>query len=70
MFPTIIFVGWVESREFSESEPSTFCVMNIRKKPQAAMQSSFNIEVGPVRPFRLSRCSLVLGVSDAAISCH
>ena len=48
----IFFVGLVESRESFESEPSTFCVMNIRKTPQAAMLSSFSTEVRPIGPFR------------------
>ena len=56
----IIFVGLVESRGTSESEPSTFRVMNIPQKPQAAMPSSFNIEVRPISVFCLPRfqCSL------------
>ena len=49
----IIFVGLVESRETSESDPSTSRVMNIPDKLQAAMPSSFNIEVRPINPFRL-----------------
>ena len=40
----IIFVGLIESRETFESEPCTFSVMNIPKKPQAAMPSSFKME--------------------------
>ena len=49
----IIFIGLVESHKNSESEPSTFPVMNILKKPQAAIPSSFNIEVRPISSFRL-----------------
>ena len=51
----IIFVGLVESRETSESERSTFRVMNIPKKQQAAMLSSFNIKVRPISPLCLLR---------------
>ena len=47
----IIFVNWLdESRETSESEPSSFPVTNIPLKPQAAMPSSFNTEVRPISP--------------------
>ena len=49
----IIFVGLVESRETSESEPSTVRVMNILKKPQADTLSSFSIELWPISPIRL-----------------
>ena len=42
---TIIFVGLVEPSETSESELSTFCVINFPEKPQPAMPSSFNTEV-------------------------
>ena len=35
------------------SEPCTFRVMTVPKKPQTAMPSSFNMEVRPVIPFRL-----------------
>ena len=41
---TIIFVGLVESIKTSDSEPSTFRVMNIPKKPQAAISSSFDTD--------------------------
>ena len=51
----IIFVGLVESHETSESELSTFWVIDIPKKPQAVMPSSFNTEVRPISPFRLLR---------------
>ena len=59
----VIFVGLVESRETSESKPSTFRVMNIAKKPLAAMPSSFNTEVRPISPFRLLRLQRSLVVS-------
>ena len=41
----IIFIGKFESRETSQSEPSTFRVMNIPKKPQAAMPTSLRMKV-------------------------
>ena len=41
----ITFVGLVQSRETSESEPGDFRVMNISKELQAAMLSSCYIEV-------------------------
>ena len=41
----MIFVGLVESLEASESENSTFCVINVPKMLQAAMPSSFDIKV-------------------------
>ena len=58
---TIIFAGLVESRETSDSESSTFHVMIIPKKRQAAMPSLLNIEVRPVSLFYLQplRRSLV-----------
>ena len=51
--PAIIFVGLVGSRETSESEPSTFRVINIPKKLRAAMSASFNTEVRPIELFCL-----------------
>ena len=54
----IIFVGLVESCETSESGSSTFCVMNIHKKPQAAMPLTFNIEGGPISPFHRAPSAL------------
>ena len=58
---TIIFVGLVESRGTSESEPSTFRVINIPKKPQAAMPSSFKMEVTQISPFCLpSLCCFLI----------
>ena len=49
----IIFIGRFDSRETSETKPSTFCVMSVPKMPQAAMPSSFKLEVKQISPFRL-----------------
>ena len=44
-YSAIRLVGLAESCETSESEPGTSGVVNIPKKPQAAMRSSFKMEV-------------------------
>ena len=51
----IIFIGFVESRGSSDSEPSTFCVMKIPNKSQAGTPSSFKMEVKHISQFRLPR---------------
>ena len=51
----ITFVGLVEPHETSESESSTFRIMNSPKKPQAAILSSFKMEVNQINSFRLWR---------------
>ena len=61
VFPEIIlllcnhfyWLGW--SGETTESEPDTFRIMNIPKKPQVALLSSLNIEVRPIVQFHLLR---------------
>ena len=54
LFSAIIFIGMVESRETSESEPSNLCAMIIRIKPQETMPSSFKIEDWSISLFCLS----------------
>ena len=56
----IIIVGLVESREISRIKPSTFRVMNIPKKLQAAMSSSFKMEVEQISLFCLPHFLLSL----------
>ena len=59
-----MFFGLVESRETSKSEPRTFRVINITK-PQAAMLSSLNIEVRPIRQSENKMlCKLTLSESE------
>ena len=66
----IVFVGLIESHETSESEANNFLVMNIPKKPQTAMPSSFYIEVRRIRPFYFPhlRRSLVKGLYHSRLS--
>ena len=53
-FPALQSFCWlVDLHETCAHEPRTFRVMNIPKKPQAAMPSSFNIEVLLISPFHL-----------------
>ena len=59
----IVFIGLAESRETSES---TFHVRNTHNKPQAAIPSTFKMEVKQISPFYILqlRRSLTSNQSD------